>query len=204
MTTRTKHQNGDSWTKRLIRWVWKQLHTEWKERNNAKHGKTPESKVRHRNEVLGALAALYEYEDQVSHHDRQIFTIPLEERQQQPTAQIQKWITAWRATINHCMREYQHQQQQFQPDIRNFITCTTTRHQRKPKQNTRRPTPQLQTTRLTSFFKAQNQSQTQTDQPETQTETTTQTQRHRSQQLTNTQTPTQLQATRITTFFKKK
>jgi exonuclease III len=96
--TKTKLQ-GHLWTKKIVGVLWDDLYNKWSLRNQALHGHTPGEISEHAQRLLHLkVRALYDQQPNMLAADRDVLSTPLDERLQQPPAQIQAFLD-WASPI---------------------------------------------------------------------------------------------------------
>ena len=68
------------------------------------------------------IRQLYQLQQEVGYHDRDMFSTPLEERLKLPEKQKMAWVSNTTKTMKVSMAEYHDKQTQGQKDIRQFFT----------------------------------------------------------------------------------
>jgi hypothetical protein len=88
--------NGTQWTRRLIRFMWCEMHTLWKQQNDEVHGKESrkQGKDTATERAKMALTALHEKAPCLLEADRRFFDLQLlTECPEAPTRVINDWVT---------------------------------------------------------------------------------------------------------------
>ena len=70
---------------------------------------------------------LYKLGDEISHHDRDIFDEPIEEKLRRPISSLRQWVKITIPTVNKCMRDFKEKLRSKQHDIRNFFKSKSTK-----------------------------------------------------------------------------
>lgn len=115
---------SQDWGKRLIQFIWNELHALWKQRNDTIHDKdqrnwSSQDGIR----AEAAIKAFYRYKSEIGAHDRQIFTIPWQERLQSMTPkEVLSWIRHMTPAILRAKRDYLTRSAHRTHDIRSFLT----------------------------------------------------------------------------------
>ena len=105
---------------KLIKWLIHELYRLWQSRNNDVH-KPKDTPSRLEQETKAKVRNLYSLVDQVSHADRVIFDVPLDNRLTHHWTSLAAWVKRTQPVIKKCMQEYKKQQATGQKDIRNYF-----------------------------------------------------------------------------------
>ena len=112
---------ASNWTKRLILFIWKQMHELWRLRCQELFDKNSPTGGRNREEAIRRVKALYELQDKVSAYDRCIFGKPLQEKLKESTSQLTAWAQVMAPAIGQAMRDFKRLLATNTQDIRNFF-----------------------------------------------------------------------------------
>ena len=97
----------------------------WDARNEEVHDKTSGKALAHEEQECEAeVNAIYAVKDQLSAYDQQILDIPIEERLNNPTRVIRRWIEIAKPLVRDCIRDQTHRLQKGHKDIRSFFMDT--------------------------------------------------------------------------------
>jgi len=116
-----QHIWSSNWPDQIGKWLLHQGHTLWNLRNKKIHEKdttTPPLQTY----LNQKIRQLYELQNDIGYHDRDMFQQPLEERLQLSEKQKMTWIDQTTKTMKVSMETYQRLQTTGQQDIRNFFT----------------------------------------------------------------------------------
>ena len=119
-----KESNGSCnthWQIKLGTWLLNQGHELWNIRNkqihDAENDNTPMQKL-----LNQKIRQLYDLQEEIGYHDRDLFHQPLEDRLQLTEKQKMAWITQTTKTMKVSMETYQNNQTTGQKDIRTFFS----------------------------------------------------------------------------------
>ena len=116
----TNHSRRPQWAKQFGLWLLQQGHELWLQRNTTIHDK--ERKHSTMDFVLNQkIRHLYSLQEEISYHDHDLFSQPLEDRLQLTQHQKMTWITNTTRTMKVSMAEFQSKQTTGQRDIRQFF-----------------------------------------------------------------------------------
>ena len=138
--TQHKTKKGDNygmtWATKLSSWLIREARKRWKERCEEVHSREEGTFSKTERETLEQVRNLYKLQDEVSHHDRDIFAEPLDEKLQKPTQTLQRWIKNTIPTVSRCIRDFRDKLSTRQNDIRKYFKTMTTRHSELPAPST--------------------------------------------------------------------
>ena len=116
--------NTNKWMKKLAKWILQQGYEVWTTRNTSVHNKDKTTSPMDY-DLNQKIRELYSLQSEVGYHDRDIFSIPIEERLKLTQHQKMTWITNTTKTMKVSMQEYQTKQTTGQRDIRQYFTKRT-------------------------------------------------------------------------------
>ena len=112
---------GDSWNAKVSAWMIIEARKMWLTRNKEVFEASERGEARNEIEACEQVRKLYELANEVGHHDRTIFDMPLEERLRLPWQTLQKWTNNTLTTVRVCIKDYQEKLKSNQRDIRGFF-----------------------------------------------------------------------------------
>jgi hypothetical protein len=125
------HVNGsirgteaDKWSSRVSLWLIRQAHKTWKTRNEQLHRPSTENRVdlpRAELELHEQVRKLYEQQEHLNYHDKDLFAMPLPERLQQPIQSLKAWLHSTTQTVQICKAKYVAEIAHQHNDIRHFL-----------------------------------------------------------------------------------
>ena len=110
----------NQWARRLGKWVTQQSHDLWLQRNASIH----DIETRHstKDTILNQkIRHLYSLQEEISYHDREIFSQPVEDRLKLSYQQKMTWLTQTTKTMKISMEQYTEKKTTGQQDIRKFF-----------------------------------------------------------------------------------
>ena len=122
--TTVTSQGNTNRIKTLGRWFIQQGHELWLQRNKQIYDK--DKKASTKDIILDQkIQQLYSLQEQIGYHDRDLFSLPLEDRLQLNHHQKMTWITHTSRTMKVSMEEFNRKQTSGQKDIRTFFKPRT-------------------------------------------------------------------------------
>jgi hypothetical protein len=113
---------GDAWSARVTGWWFTTVHKIWLDRNSDLYQPEDNEMTRQQEEILAQVQELYKSENDLSHHDRHIFDIPVETRIKQHWRTLKAWVDLTTVTVRTCINAYHERMRIGQRDIRDFFT----------------------------------------------------------------------------------
>ena len=118
-------QSGDSyntsarWAAKICYWLTQQGHEVWKARNKQIHKETSATAT---HEYLNTkIRHLYNLQNEIGYHDRDLFSQPIEERFNLTEKQKMTWLAQTTKTMKISMEAYRKKQETGQKDIQQFF-----------------------------------------------------------------------------------
>ena len=122
---KSRSEVDTEWSVKLACWLIREARALWLSRNDEVH--TPDDgRSKAETETLERVRNLYKLGDEISHHDRDIFDEPIEEKLRRPINSLRQWVKITIPTVNKCMRDFKEKLRSKQHDIRNFFKSKTT------------------------------------------------------------------------------
>ena len=100
--------------------MWEHMHQKWITKCNQLHDPASEGRGRMREELVTRVRAMYELSARVNQYDREIFSMPLEERVKLSTRQLQIWTAQFTPVIAKAVVTAQLQGKRGHKDIRQY------------------------------------------------------------------------------------
>ena len=113
-----------TWGMKLIQCMWQHAKKAWKLRNDLVHGKedpNSDAAKRFRADLEIKVRNLYSYSDKLYEGDRDLLSMPLEERLQAKTSVLDKWYEDTYQIMQICIRDYVNRTKEGTHDIRRFF-----------------------------------------------------------------------------------
>jgi hypothetical protein len=123
------HVNGsvrgteaDKWSSRVSLWLIRRAHKIWKTRNEQLHRTSTATNLSHAElELHEQVRKLYEQQEHLNYHDKDLFAMPLPERLQQSIQSMKAWLHSTARTVQICKATYAAEIAHQHNDIRHFL-----------------------------------------------------------------------------------
>jgi len=122
-----RYKNNDAiaytWSMRLIQFLWYQSKAGWTAHNERVHDKESDIAAQHyRSQLEEKIRRIYSCYDSLSAKDKDLLSVPLEERLQLPDKPLQLWLDKNAKLITHCVQQHKLQTANSNQDIRSFFS----------------------------------------------------------------------------------
>jgi hypothetical protein len=99
-------QTGDQWLKHTLHHIWTMLWQVWLERNEDLHGREKDEREKKRLEkIRPRIIALYNTHDSLLANDKQIFELPLLDRLQHSSGELETWVRLVTPTVKRAVAD---------------------------------------------------------------------------------------------------